>query len=84
MKKLLLILLIAITATSCSTSYYSGSAYQAKSIHHFCKKKHIRPAAGPRYIRPGRRGDINHPAVSKQTRKTLKRYIRSSRTQASN
>ena len=82
MKKLLLILIIAITVTSCSTSYYSG--YQDKNVHHFCKKKHIRPTKGPRYIRPGKRGDINHPSVSKQTRKTLKRYVRRSRTQVSN
>lgn len=82
MKKLLLILVIAITATSCSTSYYSG--YQDKNVRHFCKKKHIRPTEGPRYIRPGKRGDINHPSVSRQTRKTLKRYIRRSRTQVSN
>jgi hypothetical protein len=32
MKKLLLILVIAVSVTSCTTSYYSGSAYQAKSI----------------------------------------------------
>ena len=82
MKKLLLILLVAITATSCSTSYYSG--YQDKNIAHFCKKKHIRPTAGPRYIRPGKRGDINHLSVSKQTRKTLKQQIRRSRSQVSN
>jgi hypothetical protein len=84
MKKLLLILVIAVSITSCTTSYYSGSAYQAKSINRFSKKKHIRPTEGPRYIRPGRRGDINHPAVSKQTRKTLKRFVRRSRTQVSN
>jgi hypothetical protein len=82
MKKLLLILVIAIAGTSCSPSYYSS--YQDKNVRHFCKRKHIRPSEGPRYIRPGRRGDINHPSVLKQTRKSLKRYVRRSRTQVSN
>lgn len=82
MKKLLFYLLIAIAVTSCSVP--SGmSAYQAKNMRKFSAKKNYRTANGPRYVRPGRRGEIWHPAVTKQTRKIKKQEIRRQRTQVS-
>jgi hypothetical protein len=49
----------------------------------FSKKKNYRPNKGkngPKYVRPGKRGELYHPAVTKETRKIKKSEIRRQRT----
>ena len=82
MKKLLFVALVALIS-SCSIQD-NLTSYQSHNVRKFCRTKHIRPQAGPRYIRPRKRGDITHPAVTKQTRKALFRYVRKQRTTVSN
>jgi hypothetical protein len=83
MKKLLSYLMIAIMFASCATP--SGmSAYQAKNMRKFSAKKNYRTAKGPRYVRPGRRGEIWHPAVTKETRREMIRRIKAQRYTVSN
>jgi hypothetical protein len=74
-------------ASSCVTPYSGLSVYQTKNVNKFSKKKNYRPnkgQSGPRYVRPGRRGELNHPAVTKQTRKIKKSEIRRQRMTSSN
>lgn len=80
MKKLLLLLMIAMIS-SC-TVQQSLTSNQAHNIRKFSHRKHIRPTAGPRYIRPRKRGDIMSKSVCKSTRKALIRNIKRQRTTA--
>ena len=83
MKKLLTYLLIATMFASCATP--SGmSAYQSKNISKFLKKKRYRTMAGPRYVRPKKRGSVMHPAVTKETRREMIRRINAQRYTVSN
>lgn len=85
MKKLLLLLMVVMLASSCSPIYLpNGSAYQEKNIRRFSRNHHIRPQAGPRYVRPRKRGDVMHKSVSKATRRNLIKNIRASRYTVSN
>lgn len=69
-----------MSMTSCISSYNYGSDYQARNLHKFSKNKHYRTSiGGPRYVPARKRGDINHPAVTVQTQKRLKRYIKRQR-----
>ncbi len=70
--------MIAMLFASCAVP--SGmSAYQAKNMRKFSVKKNYRTAKGPKHIRPGRRGELWHPAVTKETRKIKKQEIRRQR-----
>lgn len=87
MKKLLLYFVAIMLISSCVTPQSGLTVYQQKNINKFSKKKNYRPnkgQSGPRYIRPGKRGEINHPAVTKQTRKIRKSEIRRQRITSSN
>ena len=68
--KRLLILLILIGFTSCVTVSNQGSAYQNRNIFNFSKAKGYKKGY-THYVSPKKRGDWNHPSVSKQTRKGL-------------
>ena len=77
MKKLLLLLMIAMIS-SC-TVQQSLTSNQAHNIRKFSHRKHIRPHAGPRYIRPRKRGDVMDHSISKATRKEKIRRIKHQR-----
>ena len=77
--------MVAMLASSCSTVYVmSGSAYQEKNIRRFSRNHHVRPQAGPRYVRPRKRGDVMNKSVKKSTRRNLIKNIRASRYTISN
>ena len=87
MKKLLFHLMLIVATSSCVVPQSGLTVYQQKNINKFSKKKNYRPNKGkngPRYVRAGRRGEINHPAVTKQTRKIRKSEIRRQRMTSSN
>ncbi|NBT86368.1 MAG: hypothetical protein EBT45_07765 [Alphaproteobacteria bacterium] len=83
MKKLLSYLLIATMFASCAVPE-GMSAYQAHNVAKFNRKKHYRTSAGPRYVRPKKRGNIMHPAVKRETRKEQIRRIKAHRYTVSN
>ena len=60
------------------------TSYQSRNLHKFSVKKRYRTSAGPKYIRPRKRGDVMHPAVTKQTRKDLIHRIKYQRLTATN
>jgi hypothetical protein len=68
--KHLLLVLILIGFTSCVTVSNQGSAYQNRNISNFSKAKGYKKGYA-RYVAPKKRGDWNHPSVTKQTRKRL-------------
>lgn len=73
MKKTLLIVFILGLLSSCS-SYTYNSDHQAKVIHNFGKKKH------GVFIPTRKIGSLNHPAVTKSSRKNQIQKIKSQRT----
>jgi hypothetical protein len=78
-----LLLLGFLLITSCFTPQSGLSTYQSKNVVKFSKKKNYRPNKGkngPKYVRPGKRGELYHPAVTKETRKIKKSEIRRQRT----
>lgn len=78
-----LLLLGFLVVTSCFTPQSGLTVYQTKNITKFSKKKNYRPnkgSSGPKYVRPGKRGDLYHPAVTKETRKIQKSEIRRQRS----
>ena len=77
MKRLFGIMLVALMITSCSYDY-NLSVYQNKNIKQFHSKKRT-TRYRHKYIRPGRRGYINHRAVTGDTRRSLKRQIKADR-----
>ena len=83
MKKLLSYLMIATMFASCAVPE-GMSAYQARNVAKFSKKKHYRTSAGPRYVRPRKRGEVMHPAVTKATRREMIRRIKAQRYTVSN
>lgn len=66
MKILSLLLLASITIASCSSSEYN-TQHQAKTLKQFNRAKHKEV-----YFTSNKRGDHNHPTVTKETRKSLK------------
>jgi hypothetical protein len=64
MKKLLL-LFIVLSMASCIAPYHTK--HQARTIRNISRPHHYRE----RPVSPRHRGDYNHPAVRKQTRKSL-------------
>ena len=83
MKKLLSYLMIAMLFASCAVPE-GMSSYQAHNARKFSHKKHYRTSAGPRYVRPRKRGEVMHPAVTKETRKEMIRRIKIQRYTVSN
>lgn len=63
MKKILYFLII-ISITSCQTQMYN-TKHQRKTMQNFAKKRSDNHVGGKK------RGDFNHPAVTKDTRKSL-------------
>lgn len=78
MKKLLIYLVMIMMVSSC-TVQQSLTTNQAHNIRKFSHRKHIRPHAGPRYIRPRKRGDIMNHSISKATKKEKIRRIKHQR-----
>ena len=56
-----------IGMTSCLTTSNQSSSYQNRNISNFSKPKGYKKG----YVAPKKRGDWNHPSVTKQTRKRL-------------
>lgn len=78
-----LLLLSFLVVTSCFTPQSGLTTYQTKNVTKFSKKKNYRPNKGkngPKYVSPNKRGEINHPAVTKETRKNRKSEIRRQRS----
>ena len=63
MKKLLLLLIIGLVS-SCVPPQLSLSKYQNKNIKNFRKNKIVGV-----HVPKRKRGDVNHPAVKKSTKK---------------
>ena len=72
MKKLLL-LFIVLSMASCIAPYHTK--HQARTMRNISKPRYGSSNGGPFHINhstsPRKRGDYNHPAVRKQTRKSL-------------
>ena len=65
MKKLLLLLIIVLSMASCIAPW--NTRHQYKTMRDISRPHNY---VG-RHVSPRERGDYNHPAVHKQTRKTL-------------
>jgi hypothetical protein len=65
MKKVVMLLLSVMIITSCQTTSHYQTRYQARILRNFDKPKH------GKYTPERKRGDINHPAVRVETKKTL-------------
>lgn len=65
MKKLIILFISSTLIMSCASVEYN-SKYQARNISRFSKAKHKGT-----FITSNKRGDHNHPAVTKETRKSF-------------
>lgn len=76
--KNLLLFLMLFLVPACVVPQSGLTIYQVKNVNKFSKKKNYRPNKGkngPRYVPPRKRGELNHPAVTKETRKIKKSEI---------
>ncbi len=71
MKNVIVLAAILLTA-SCAPMQSNLSPYQSKNITRFNSGKSNRGVSGPRYVSTRKNGSWNHPAVKKETRKSLK------------
>jgi len=81
--KNLFLFLMIFFVPSCVGTQSGLTTYQVKNVNKFSQKKNYRPNKGkngPRYVAPRKRGEINHPAVTKETRKIKKSEIRRQRS----
>lgn len=67
--------MVVMMASSCVTPQSGLTVYQQKNVNKFLKKKRYRTSSGPRYVRPYKRGNVMHPAVTKESRREMKRRI---------